>query len=90
MDIKLKARLAAYTKVDAIGTFNNAVPKSAIANLFDPSLKPQPVTKDDIYTLFPDEEVDKVVERSDIDKLFNTNVLDDRNVTYAEIDSLFD
>lgn len=90
MEIKLRARLSAYSKIDSIETLTNRIPSSAIDTLFKDTLEPSLVTKGDINTMFQNEEPDRVVDRNEIDGLFQYDTDIDRKVTYAEIDSLFD
>ena len=77
MDIKLRARLTAYSKVDSIeGTVSNlpTIDKEHIDSLFD-SPKDRVVTKEEIDTLFDRPE----------------NIQDTKigTVSYSAIDSLF-
>lgn len=74
MEIKLRARLAAYSKIDSIESLTQRVPNSAIDSLFDGTNAYDIVTKEDIDTMFsPD----------------SSNPEDDTKVSYAQIDSLF-
>lgn len=88
MEIKLRARLAAYSRMDSIENIANRVPHKAIDTLFDPKELDTIVSKEDINDLFIDAEPDRVVDKEEIDSLFQLD--NDRKVTYAEIDSLFD
>lgn len=91
MEIKLRARLAAYSKLDSIENNAPKVPNSAIDILFKDDPKAVPVSKEDIdKILFSNMDKDRVVEEAEIDTLFSNNIESDRKVTYSEIDSLFD
>lgn len=92
MEIKLRARLAAYSKLDSIENTAPKVPNSAIDMLFKDGRNEHIVSKEDINNiLFANMEQDRVVEKTEIDNLFDpTDSESDRKVTYAEIDSLFD
>ena len=90
MEIKLRARLAAYSKLDSIENNAPAVPNSAIDSLFKDGRFDYVVTKEDIDTvLFATMEKDRVVDDAEIDTLFTSTTEPDRKVSYAEIDSLF-
>lgn len=91
MNIKLNARLSAYSKLESVSQANTTrVPEEVIDTLFDPNNSDSIVSKGDINTLFKDQELDKVVDKSAIDSLFTSDVSNTRRVSYAEIDSLFD
>ena len=90
MNIKLNARLSAYSKLESISQAGTTrVPEDAIDTLFDPNQLHSVVTKGDINTLFKDEEIDMVVDKNAIDSLFKTDLSGTRKISYAEIDSLF-
>lgn len=86
MEIKLKAKLAAYSKIDSIDILDSRVPHKAIDTLFAEHLDTT-VSEKDIDTLFPDEEVDLIVSDEKIDTLFSNEP--SKKVTYADIDKLF-
>lgn len=91
MEIKLRAKLAAYSKLDSIENNAPKVPHEVIDTLFKDTKAASVVTKQDIDSiLFANMEQDRVVESGEIDTLFTSQDVDsDRKVTYAEIDSLF-
>lgn len=75
MDIKLRARLSAYSKVDAIrsdgcGTHPTVSP-SDVDTLFTSDSQPVIVSKNDVDTLFQEEETAPIVSATDIDSLFD-------------------
>ena len=90
MDIKLRARLAAYSKMESIQVLNqpSSIPIEAIDKLFVPTGS-EIVSKGDIDSLFENHEPDLIVSNEQIDSLFEVTS-DVRKVTYAEIDKLFD
>lgn len=77
MDIKLRARLSAYSKVDALSSNPDTVKHEDIDSLFQPKEPDRVVTKDEIDTLFKEEAEDVLDE-------------DIEAVSFASIDSLFD
>lgn len=116
MDIKLRARLSAYSKIESINglTSNTPVPdataagsvigvnnsgnytlfptvsRAEIDNLFGDVGTDDVVTKDDIDTLFPEEEVrDEPVTKDQIDTLFIEDEPQISTVSFEDIDSLF-
>ena len=94
MDIKLNARLSAYSKVDSILQSIESVTEEQIDTLFvdTPVDDPTVVTKSEIDSLFTDEEKAEAVKKSDIDGLFEGNITPSDNITsvsFSEIDSLF-
>ena len=90
MEIKLRARLAAYSKLDSIENNAPKVPSSAIDLLFKNDRFEHTVSKEDIdKILFANMEQDRVVEDTEIDTLFDNPSTGDRKVSYSEIDSLF-
>ena len=90
MEIKLRARLAAYSKLDSIENNAPKVPNSAIDTLFNTDRIEHVVSKEDIdKILFANMEKDRVVETKEIDNLFDGTSEPDRKVTFSEIDSLF-
>lgn len=76
MDIKLRARLSAYSKVDALSSNPDTVKHEDIDSLFQPQEPDKVVTKDEIDTLFKEEAEDVLDE-------------DIEAVSFASIDSLF-
>ena len=90
MEIKLRARLAAYSKIDSIENNAPKVPNTAIDTLFKDGRFDHVVTKEDIdKILFANMEKDRVVEDAEIDNLFTSTPDSDRKVSFKEIDSLF-
>lgn len=116
MDIKLRARLSAYSKIESINglTSNTPVPDATAAgsvigvnnsgsytlfptvsvaeidNLFGDVGTDDIVTKEEIDTLFPDEQVrDEPVSKEEIDTLFENEKPEITTVSFADIDSLF-
>lgn len=78
MDIKLKAKLSAYSKVSSLSTneelTHDKVTKEQIDSLFDGSDFIDSVSKDKIDTLFDDESESseyEAVSHSQIDSLFD-------------------
>lgn len=91
MEIKLRARLAAYSKLDSIENNAPKVPNTAIDTLFKDGRVDHVVTKEDIdKILFTNMEKDRVVEDAEIDNLFTSTPDPDRKVSFKEIDSLFE
>lgn len=78
MDIKLRARLSAYSKIESLPT-STTIPDPDVYN----SGNVLGVNDEGRYTLFPQ------VENEDIDELFTDTDLS-RFVTKEEIDTLFD
>lgn len=73
MDIKLRARLSAYSKVESTEQPVNRVTEAEIDTLFDSSLTDKLVTKDDIDALFeeqPEATNPEIVSFAEIDSLF--------------------
>lgn len=116
MDIKLRARLSAYSKIESINGLNSNTPvpdataagsvlgvnnsgnytlfptvsHAEIDNLFGNVGTDDIVTKDEIDTLFPEEEVkDEPVTKDQIDTLFPEEEPEVSTVSFADIDSLF-
>ena len=89
MDIKLKAKLAAYSKMESMEILNTRVPHAAIDTLFDPAINPEAITHKDIDELFKGEEEDITVSKDKIDTLFSINNSEITKVSYADIDKLF-
>lgn len=79
MDIKLRARLSAYSKIESVSAASSIIP--------DPDVTAAGhvvgVNDNGKYTLFPK------IETSDIDNLFQDASIT-QDVTKEEIDSLFD
>lgn len=90
MEIKLRARLSAYSKLESIEEIHNlaSVPAAAIDKLFN-NVEDTLVTPGDIDALFPAVEPDKVISKEEIDKLFTVTEDNTRRVTESEIDKLF-
>ena len=89
MELKLRARLSAYSKLDSVSTSSlGTVDKDQIDTLFKPS-EPEIVNKSQIDSLFPEEENDLTVDKSSIDTLFDDNGDTVETVSRAAIDSLF-
>lgn len=93
MDIKLNARLSAYSKIDN-STFPDCdhehVTKEQIDELFKDTDQPTSVTKNEIDELFTETDEPLSVTKDQIDNLFEEQ--DESNITsvsYSEIDSLF-
>ena len=95
MDIKLRARLSAYAKVDSIGHLQTFIPDPSTAK--DGTVLGVDTGK---YTLFPsldNNDIDNmfqesnvtVVDKNQIDELFK-EVEEPESVTKTEIDKLFD
>lgn len=116
MDIKLRARLSAYSKIESLSGLNSNTPvpdataagsvlgvnnsgnytlfptvsESEIDKLFGDVGQDDIVTKDEIDTLFPDEQVnDEPVSKDQIDTLFPEEEPEVSTVSFADIDSLF-
>lgn len=91
MDIKLRARLSAYSKVDSISTGECAhefITEPDIDKLFEDLDTPQSVKKDEIDNLFTEQEEPKSVSKDEIDKLFGTTD-EPESVSKEDIDDLF-
>ena len=89
MNIKLRARLSAYTKVESMQTVTDVnVPLEAIESLFADGRHPDIdlVTPGEIDSLFPIDK-DVIVTNSQIDSLFGG---DDFTVSNSDIDTLFE
>lgn len=92
MDIKIKARLSAYSKVNSFGDVNiDNVRNSDIDTLFKEEPKEGTVTKDEIDTLFSNEPNKYgTVDKDTIDTLFTEEDEEEvESVSFDEIDSLF-
>ena len=97
MDIKLRARLSAYSKIESISGLNSNTPvpdatsagsvlgvnNSGMYTLF-PTVK-----QEDIDELFTDVIPDEVVSKEDIDTLFEETITDEP-VSKEQIDTLFE
>ena len=93
MDIKLNARLSAYSKVQAVSDSceHEYVSKEQIDELFKETDLPTSVTKSEIDELFENTDEPTSVTKDQIDDLFEEEQ-DESNITsvsYSEIDSLF-
>ena len=91
MDIKLKARLSAYSKVDSINheCSIDSVTEPQIDELFKDMDMPQSVTKSEIDNLFVGEDKPESVSKSAIDSLFGETD-EPESVTKDSIDTLFE
>lgn len=91
MNIKLNARLSAYSKVDSITheCSIESVTEPQIDELFKDLDTPQSVTKSEIDDLFIGEDKPESVTKENIDELF-TETEDPESVTKENIDELFD
>lgn len=91
MDIKLRARLSAYSKVDSINKEceHEYVSEEQIDELFKDMTKPESVTKDEIDGLFTDIKEPESVSKDEIDTLFEKTT-EPESVTKEEIDDLFE
>ena len=86
MEIKINARLSAYSRVDEIHGCNiETIPNEEIDRLFEDLDEPISVTKDEIDTLFTDTNSDKI--SIDIKASESGDVLE--TVSKTAIDSLF-
>ena len=91
MDIKLRARLSAYSKAEAVRATVDDIPtisRSDIDGLF-PGRTELAVSKGKIDTLFEEDKKPIAVDKATIDTLFNANDTSVGRVSYAAIDSLF-
>lgn len=98
MDIKLRARLSAYSKIESISGLNSNTPvpdatsvgsvlgvnNSGMYTLF-PTVK-----QEDIDGLFTDVIPDEIVSKEDIDTLFEEETVTDEPVSKEQIDTLFE
>ena len=92
MDIKLRARLSAFSKVDAIKSTVSDIPtvrRSDIDSLF-PGQNERVVTKGEIDSLFLERNKPSAVDKTTIDTLFNNEKDTIGVVSYKDIDSLFE
>ena len=80
MDIKLRARLSAYSKIESISGLGNSssLPKPTVTD----SGQVLGVNSSGNYTLFPS------IQKEDIDTLF-ADLVEEETVTKEEIDELF-
>lgn len=97
MDIKLRARLSAYSKIESINglTSNTPVPDATAAgsvlgvnNSGNYTLFPT-VSHAEIDTLFGNVGTDDIVTKDEIDTLFPEEEPEVSTVSFADIDSLF-
>ena len=90
MDIKLRARLSAYSKVDSITNTceHEYVSEEQIDELFKNMDTPSSVTKTEIDELFQTVDEPESVSKTEIDSLF-ANVNEPESVTKGQIDTLF-
>lgn len=92
MDIKLRARLSAYSKVDAVRATIDDIPtisNSDIDGLF-PGRVESAVSKGKIDTLFAEDKKPMAVDKAAIDTLFDGQETKTTAVDKATIDTLFD
>ena len=96
MDIKLRARLSAYAKIDSVQTLNSELPSpylkdsGAVLGVGDAgkyTLFPS-VGVEDIENLFRNKESVSTVDKTEIDGLFDKKETAE-SVTKSEIDTLF-
>ena len=90
MDIKLRARLSAYSKVDAIKATVDDIPavKNTDIDALFPGQVETSITKGEIDTLFADSKKPTVVDKATIDTLFE-NIVEPEAVDKSDIDTLF-
>lgn len=92
MDIKLRARLSAYSKVSAISGEGDCehiiITDKDIDNLFENIDEPQSVKKNEIDSLFVTQEEPESVTKNEIDSLFE-EVAEPESVSKDDIDDLF-
>lgn len=100
MDIKLRARLSAYSKIESINGSNSGMSlplpdDSAAGSVLGVNSNGsytlfQRVPEQEIQSLFGDITPDSVVTKEDIDELFETETTKHTMVTKEAIDTLFD
>lgn len=97
MDIKLRARLSAYSKIESINSLNSNTPVPdataagnvlGVSNTGNYTLFPM-VKSEDIDSLFTNTDTETIVSKEDIDSLFEKDNSEFESVTKDEIDSLF-
>ena len=92
MDIKLRARLSAYSKVEAVRATIDDIPtikNSDIDGLF-PGQVETAVSKGKIDTLFAEEKKPIAVDKATIDTLFDNTGTTHSAVDKSAIDTLFE
>lgn len=91
MDIKLRARLCAYSRITELEpNIPEKVTDEQIDDLFTNMDVPTSVTKDEIDNLFTEQEAPKSVTKADIDNLFANSEDKPESVQKDTIDTLFD
>ena len=98
MDIKIRARLSAYSRISSVEGLKTNIPDPTasdaghvlgVGDTGNYTLFPS-VTTTDIDSLFQNEELDETVKKDEIDSLFPEEGSDDvESVTKDDIDSLF-
>ena len=98
MDIKIRARLSAYSRISSVEGLKTNIPDPTasdaghvlgVGDTGSYTLFPS-VTTTDIDGLFQNEELDETVKKDEIDSLFPEEGSDDvESVTKDDIDSLF-
>lgn len=88
MNIKLRARLSAYSKINSVSTLVPVVNEDDIDTLFKDVPADTVVDKDDIDSLFKNEPTSEPVTKEEIDSLFGEQDTTS-SVTKDEIDGLF-
>lgn len=98
MDIKLRARLSAYSKIESISGLNSGVPvpeatdTGAVLGVSDTgkyTLFPT-VKETEIDSLFSDAPTEETVSKEEIDSLFEGDKAVPEAVSKEEIDTLFE
>ena len=97
MDIKLRARLSAYSKIESISGLNSITPVPdataagsvlGVNNTGNYTLFPT-VSTAEIDNLFGDVGTDDIVTKEEIDTLFKEEEPEITTVSFADIDALF-
>ena len=98
MDIKIRAKLSAYSRISSVEGLKTNIPDPTVSEaghvlgIGDTgkyTLFPS-ITTEDIDRLFQNEESDETVKKDEIDSLFSEEGSDDvESVTKDDIDSLF-
>lgn len=97
-DIKLRARLSAYSKIESIQGLNQSLPdpdvigpgSSVVVSPEGNYVPMTPVTDSQIDQLFQDVNDPSAVTKDEIDTLFPAEESSKETVTFADIDSLFE
>lgn len=96
MDIKLRARLSAYSKINSISDVNSNIPLPeasdagnvlGVGDTGNYTLFP-PITEGDIDILFTNQDENDTVTKEEIDTLF-PETKEPETITKEEIDTLF-